>query len=59
MYKLNPEKYLEYVLDTLSAKGLTDQNKESICKMKQIRLTMRLYHYKSDLLICVLLYAYK
>lgn len=30
MNKLNPEKYLEYVLDTLSTKGLTDQNIESV-----------------------------
>ena len=30
MNKLNPEKYLEYVLDTLSTKGLTDYNIESV-----------------------------
>ncbi|WP_448922901.1 transposase domain-containing protein [Holdemanella biformis] len=30
MNKLNPEKYLEYVLDTLSTKGLTDKNIESV-----------------------------
>lgn len=30
MNKLNPEKYLEYVLDTLSTKGLTDQDIESV-----------------------------
>lgn len=30
MNKLNPEKYLEYVLDTLSTKGLTDQNIENV-----------------------------